>query len=291
MSGATGSGRMQKTVLAFLVAAGIGAGSLPGESGLLLARGNWEGLQRGLELGVFPSPRASEVGDSMIRVVRIDPHEFEFRLLSASASGQGQSLTAREWCRRNGMVAAINASMYQADHRTSVAFMKTRGHTNNHRLSKDKAILAFDRVKNNVPLIRIIDRQCEDFDGWKKKYRTFIQSIRMISCRGKNVWRQQPRKWSTALIGIDNKGRVLFIHVRSPYSTHDLINVLMALPLELSGAMYVEGGPAAQLYVGGSDRELEFVGSLEAGFNENDQIHLAWPVPNVIAISARTKAP
>ncbi len=227
----------------------------------------------------------------MIRVLRIEPQEFEFRLLSASAPGQGQSLTAREWCRRNGVVAAINASMYQADHRTSVAFMKTRGHTNNHRLSKDKVILAFDRVKNNVPLIRIIDRQCEDFDAWKKKYRTFIQSIRMISCRGKNVWRQQPRKWSTALIGIDNKGRVLFIHVRSPYSTHDLINVLMALPLELSGAMYVEGGPAAQLYVGGSDREHEFVGSLEAGFNEDDQIHLAWPVPNVIAISERAKAP
>lgn len=249
----------------------------------------WVKLEPGLEFGIFPSPRASEVGDSLIRVLRIDPRRFESRLLNASASGHGSPLTAKEWSRHNNLVAAINASMYQTDHLTSVALMRTKTHTNNPRLSKDKAILAFDRQSQNVPLVKIIDRQCEDLSVWSKNYGTLVQSIRMISCKNKNVWSQQPRKWSTAAIGTDSQGMVLFIHVRSPYSTHDLINILIEMPLKLLRAMYVEGGPEAQLYVRSGGKEYEFVGSYETGFNENDSNTHAWSIPNVVGIARRDK--
>ena len=179
------------------------------------------------------------------------------------------------------------SSMYQADYRSSVSLMRTKAHINNPRLSKDMTILAFDRKDAGVPLVKIIDRQCEDFQTWKNKYGTFVQSIRMISCKGKNVWTQQPKKWSTAAIGIDNKGNVLFIHARSPFSTHDFINILQALPLDISRAMYAEGGPEAQLYIRAGGHEFEFIGSFESNFNNNNDNTFAWPIPNVVGITLR----
>ena len=207
--------------------------------------------------------------------------------MNASAIPDGQTLTAKEWSRKKTLVAAINASMYQKDYRTSVSLMRTQGHVNNPRLSRDNTILAFGRKSKAIPQVKLIDRQCDDFDYWKKKYSVLVQSIRMLSCKGKNVWQQQRRRWSTAAIGTDDNGRVLFIHVRSPYSTHDLINILLELPLKLKSLMYVEGGPEAQLYIGSDKHEYEFFGSFETGFNENNKNSIAWPVPNVIGITRR----
>jgi phosphodiester glycosidase len=201
--------------------------------------------------------------------------------MNASGPGQGRPLSAREWCARGGLVAAINASMYQTDHRTSVSLMKTATHVNNPRLSKDRTVLAFDRLDASVPPVALIDLDCDDFGGLRGKYGTLVQSIRMISCRGANVWTQRPQHWSTAAIGRDAQGRVLFIHVRSPYSTHDLIDILVELPLGIERAMYVEGGPEAQLYVNSGGREREWVGGVEN--------HRAWPVPNVIGIARRAE--
>ena len=120
----------------------------------------------------------------------------------------------------------------------------------------------------------------------KGRYGSFVQSIRMISCKGRNVWRQQPNnKWSTAVIAIDRDDKVLFIHVRSTYSTHDLIDILQQLPLNISRAMYVEGGREAQLYIHSGQFEQEFVGSHGgAAFSLNNG---ARPLPNVIGITRR----
>jgi len=272
------------TLVAGLAVLAIAGGASFGRGGTEDAgsAGTWRTLEPGLEFGEFLSPRTADVGDSRVRALRIDPARFELRLLNASAPDQGQPLTARQWCRRAGLAAATNASMYQADLRTSVSLMRTREHVNNPRLTRHMAVLAFDVRDAAVPPVQIIDRECQDFARESEHYGTLVQSIRMISCHGRNVWSPQPKKWSTALVGTDHQGRVLFIHVRSPYATHDLIEILLALPLGLARAMYVEGGPEAQLYVASGDRE--FVGSYETGFNENDDQGVAWPVPNVLGI-------
>jgi len=246
--------------------------------------GGWQKLADGLELGIFDSPLLAEIGDSKIRILRIDPGRYELKLLNASVSKKGRSLTARQWCRQNGLVAAINASMFQADYKTSVSFMRTRTHVNNPRISKDMTILAFDRLGTGVPEVKIIDRQCEDFKIWKNKYGTLVQSIRMISCKGKNVWRQQAKKWSTVAIGMDKADRVLFIHVGSPYSTHDLINILQKLPLDIARAMYAEGGSQAQLYIKTGAHEYEFVGHSEIDFSNKANSLFSWPIPNAVGI-------
>ncbi len=249
----------------------------------------WQKLAPGLELGIFSAPLTSEIGDSKIRVLRIDPQRYQLRLLNASASKNGRPLSAKQWSRQKGLVAAINASMYQEDYKSSVSLMRTKAHVNNPRLSKDMTILAFDRKGADLPLVKIIDRQCEDFKIWQKKYSTLVQSIRMISCTGKNVWTQQPQKWSTAAIGIDDRNRVLFIHVGSPYSTHDVIAILKKLPLNITRAMYAEGGPQAQLYINIGEHEHEFVGNYEIELQGNMKKLLSRPVPNVVGISLKAK--
>lgn len=247
----------------------------------------WRKLDVGLDLGIFDSPQPAEIGDSKIRILRIDPAHYELKLLNASRSKKGRSLSAKQWSRQNGLVAVINASMYQADYKTSVSFMRTRTHVNNPRISKDMTILAFDRLGTDIPEVKIIDRQCEDFRIWKHKYGTLVQSIRMISCNGKNVWRQQSKKYSTVAIGIDKADRVLFIHVGSPFSTHDLINILKNLPVEIDRAMYTEGGPQAQLYIKSGDHEYEFIGHSEIDLGAKTNSLFSWPIPNAIGVSLR----
>ena len=246
-----------------------------------------EKLADGLELGIFAAPQPAEIGDSKIRILRIDPSRYELKLLNASVSKNARSLSARQWCRQNGMVAAINASMFQADYKTSVSLMRTKTHVNNLRLSKDMTILAFDRLGTGVPEVKIIDRECEDFEVLKNKYGTLVQSIRMISCKGKNVWEQQPKKQSIVAIGMDEANRVLFIHVGSPYSTHDLINILQGLPLQIAQAMYTEGGPQAQLYIKTATHEHEFTGHSEINFSNHATSLFSWPIPNAVGVALR----
>jgi len=258
-------------------AAALGAG----------AKNAWRTLEPGLELGAFVAPVAARSGDSTVRVVRVDPEKWELVLLNTSAPGEGDLHTAREWCERHGCAAAINASMYQTDYRRSVSLMRTRDHVNNSYVSKDNTVLAFDRLDGDVPPVQIIDRTCQDFPSVSKSYGTLVQSIRMISCRGNNVWEQQKRRYSTAAVAMDGAGRLLMIHCRSPYSTHDFIDILLGLPLDIVNAMYVEGGPESQLAVDAGGERHEFVGSFESGFLESDLNRRAWPIPNVVAVRAR----
>jgi hypothetical protein len=246
---------------------------------------SWIRLEPGLEFGAFVSTEKSPVGDNLIRILKIDPKQFQFRLLNAPASPGSKRLSAKKWAQQNGMVAAINASMYQADKLTSVSLMKTFGHVNNSWYSKDRALLVFDPKKESLPQTQMLDRDCQSVDQLRKLYHTLIQSIRMISCDGKNTWEQQDKKWSTAAIGMNQQGDILFIHVRSPFSTHDLIDNLLKLPIQLKRAMYVEGGSEAQMFIHSGNNEMEFVGSYSAGAAETDANALAWPIPNVVGIT------
>ena len=245
----------------------------------------WIRLEPGLEIGIFGTPQKSPIGDNLIRILKIDPKRFQFRLLNASTAPGGKRLSAKAWARQNGLVAAINASMYQADKLTSVSLMQTFGHVNNSWFSKDRALLVFDPKKPSLPSAQILDRDCQNVDHLRKLYHTQIQSIRMIDCAGKNVWQQQDKKWSTAALGMDHSGHILFIHVRSPFSTHDLIEILLKLPIHLKRAMYVEGGSEAQMFIHSGKTEMEFVGSYSTGATETDANTLAWPIPNVVGIT------
>ena len=80
----------------------------------------WREVAKGLHVATFASPRKAAMGDSKITVVRIDPGQYEFRLLCAVEHGK-EKRTAKEWCQEFGLVCAINAGMYGKDELTSAA--------------------------------------------------------------------------------------------------------------------------------------------------------------------------
>jgi hypothetical protein len=244
-------------------------------------------LEPGLELADLPMPGPGVNADSRLFALRIDPERFDLRLLNASGPEPRPAQSAREWCATDGLVAAINASMYQTDQRTSVSLMQSGEHVNNGRLSRDRAVLAFDRADTTVPRVDIIDLTCQDFAALRPRYRSLVQSIRMVSCTGENTWKPQERRSSIAAIAVDTAGRVLFLHCRTAYSTHDFIAGILALPLGIAKAMYAEGGGESQLYVRTGDFELERTGRIEGGTLIEIQDSAAWSIPNVIGIVRR----
>jgi hypothetical protein len=251
----------------------------------------WRTEAPGLEVGELTAPVRSSIGDSKVVVVRLDPARYEPKLLSAKLLGLDRNPTAKEWVERYGLVAAINASMYREDHKTSVAYMRDGDQVVNGRWTKDNAVFAALPLDPALPAVRILDRSCEDVPALSTAYRTLVQNIRMLDCAGRNTWARQERRWSTACVGTDGAGRVLFIHCRSPYATQQLIEILRGLPLDLKRLMYVEGGPEASLYAKVDGRELvSRVGSFETGFLEHDENRAFWPIPNVIGFVRRSPA-
>jgi hypothetical protein len=241
---------------------------------------SWQPLSPGLEVGRF--------GDPPITVVRVDPGRYEFHVLGAKTLGLKAAPTAPEWVERHGLAGAINASMFREDHLTSVGYMRDARGTNNKSWSKDNAVFVSQPLRPGLPPVRILDRTCDKAGALAAGYRVAVQNIRMIDCRRRNVWAQQPRKWSTACVGTDKEGRVLLIHARAPSTTHDLVDALLSLPLGLERLMYVEGGPEASLYVkAGGRAAVSEMGSFETGFWESDSNRLFWPLPNVIGFSEK----
>lgn len=244
----------------------------------------WKTLEPGLELEVFHSPQYPDSIKADITVLRINPEKFKLQLFCSSAPGNGQLLSTKQWCQKENLVAAINASMYQTDYKTSVSLMKTSKHINNPRLSKDKTILAFDPKQSALPPVKIIDRQCEDFNIWKKKYSTFVQNIRMVSCDRRNVWAQGTTAWSIAALGTDTLGQILFIFSSKPHTVHDFCNSLLKLPISISRGMYLEGAHIAQLTINTKNYKSELWGEYTGmGYSPSETP----AIPNVIGVVRR----
>ncbi|MCL2688339.1 MAG: phosphodiester glycosidase family protein [Chitinispirillia bacterium] len=245
----------------------------------------WRELDKGFTLGVFLSPLYNQNDNirndsAQIRILRIDPKRYELHLLNASHPNRGNSLTAIEWGQKERMSAVINAAMYQTDYKTSVSLMRTSQHVNNPRLSKDNTILVFEPLKKNIPQIRLVDRQCDDFQKISEDYGSMVQSIRMLSCTGKNVWQENGRRWSIAAAGIDKQQNLLFIQSTAPHSVHEFVNILNNLPIKLDRAMYMEGGSPSQLYIAAPSDTMIFIGDFSSGGRSAS----APPVPNVLGV-------
>ncbi|HEX2900282.1 MAG TPA: phosphodiester glycosidase family protein, partial [Bacteroidia bacterium] len=243
----------------------------------------WQQLDHGLELGIFQASQPSIAGDRKIRILRIDPAKWQFQLLAA-ADHEGKARTAREWASKFGMVAAVNAGMFQMDGLTNVGYMKVEGKVYNPRFNGDNTIVAFGTDSPKLPQFQIIDRECQNWRQLLDQYKNATQGIRMVDCKQQNRWSQQPRIWSMVVIGMDKSGKGLFISCRSPYSVHDFIDMLLGLDIDLHNAMYLEGGPEASFFLKTADCEIEQFGSYETGFFESDANDRAWPIPNVIGI-------
>jgi uncharacterized protein YigE (DUF2233 family) len=247
----------------------------------------WKEADEGLLVAEFESSPNSENVSFSITAVKINPRNYSFKLLCATEN-EKEKHTAKEWSEKHHLLMAVNAGMFQEDGLTSVGYMRNFKHVNNARLSKANSILAFNPVEEEIPEIQLIDRECQDFNTLRQKYHSFVQSIRMISCDQQNVWAQQDAKWSTLAVGMDTDGNILFLFSRTPHSVHDLIEILLSLPLSLKTAMYLEGGPQASLYLSTPKMTLERNGVWE-GLEDSGPFQFSLPIPNVIGVVKKSQ--
>ena len=245
----------------------------------------WEHLEKGLDYAEVDASLKCSIGNSKLSLVRIDPTYFKFRLLSAKLA-KTESLPADKWAKQEGLMLVFNAAMYQTDYLTSTGYMKSPSGVVNGFTTRDNSVVAFDPKHKSFPAFQIIDRECQNLDSAKARYRCLAQNIRMVDCRQKNVWSQQAKYWSMVAVGEDKKGRMLVLFTRTPYSVHDFINMLLKLPIGLQKAAYLEGGPEASLYLRSGKRIIAKSGSYETNFFDDGNDHF-WPLPNVIGAMRR----
>lgn len=251
---------------------------------------DWRALAPGLELREFLVP--DRVGDvsgetGSMAVLRIDPRRYEVVLGAALASGRPRSV--QEWVWHSGFTAAINAGMFRSDDRLrSTGYMRDASVVVNDSIHPNYgAFLAFGPRAPGLPPVRWVDRRTET--EWRdvlSSYDGVIQNYRLISPERENLWAPGELRHSAAAVAMDEADHLLFIHCRPRLSMHEFAQALLDLPLDLRGAMYVEGGADAAMYVEVGGVVGRYVGEYKTGFFQTSNTNF-WPAPNVLGIRPR----
>ncbi len=236
----------------------------------------WQPLQPGVELAVFGA-------HDPLYVVRIDPAQAHLR--AALASETGAPRTAGEWCRTGGLSVAINLGMFQNDARSNVGYLRNAQHINNRRWNAYRSVLALHPKDAAKPPLVWRDLDQNNATGDLGEYDLVVQNLRLIAGERRNVWAASPKRWSEAAIAVDSHGRLLFLFSRTPHTMRDFNALVLGLPLDVTRAMHVEGGPEASLSIHTATVNLDLCGSYETGFLQDDSNHEQWPLPNVLGVS------
>ena len=240
---------------------------------IVAAAPQWRAIQVGVEY--------AELGG--IHVVRIDPARAKVRAGLASETGIAPQ-TAGEWCRKSRFAVAINAGMFQTDQRSNVGYLRAGNHKNNARWNSYRSVLAVNPSDGSLPAAMWIDLEQKKPDAVVDKYDLVVQNLRLIAGNRRNVWSKGDKQWSEAALAIDSRTRLLFLFSRAPHSMRDFNALLLSLPLDITQAMHLEGGPEASLSIHAGGIDLDLAGSFETGFWPDDSNKQQWPIPNVLGV-------
>ncbi len=230
-------------------------------------------------------PRASEVGvgDRVATVVRFDLRRYRLTILTGA---DGPPRTLRAWVRDFHLAGGINAGMFLPSGRP-VGFVQLAGRVlSARRAGNHRGLIAFDPLSRDAP-IAVGGHDCGTVESMGSRYGSFLQGRELlVDCHGRPVdWRT--RRYSAAALGVDDGGRAVFVHVRTPYRMQHLARMLTGLELGLRGLVYMEGGPEASIVVDAEGQRVEAMGSWEDGFHEADDLHAQWDLPNVVGLAPR----
>lgn len=244
--------------------------------------------QGGLAFAELPLPLRDGPGPSLA-VVRLPPENFDFVLCSVGR-GKHPPLTLRQWAQREGLSAAINASMYLPDGVTSTGYLREGDYANNRRLVRRfGAFFVAGPDDAALPAATIIDRDEPDWQERLSRYRLVVQNYRLISRDGRILWKPGGPRSAIAAVGVDAEGRILFLHCREPLDAHSFAEALLRLPLRLGATMYVEGGGQAGLVLRTDGIERDYAGRSAAEFLPAGSIRAA--LPNVLGARRRQVPP
>jgi hypothetical protein len=276
---------MGTTLLRDSVRAAFAAALLLAAPAAHAAEGPWSTLGTGLELATFPLDPALSPG-AQLHVLRVDLRHWELTV-HGLPRGESVGYTAREWARREGLVAAINAGMYQEDYRTHSGYLAADGAVLSRGVNEYQSAAAFAPVDGADPPFRIFDLDVDPLATVLPRYRRVVQNLRLVKRPGENRWTPQQRRWSEAALAEDREGRALFVFCGAPLPLDRFIDALLALPLGVVAAQHLEGGSQAQLFVDAGGRPVEVVGGFEGAFPAPDPNRTARPVPVVLGVRAR----
>ena len=251
------------------------------------AQAQWMQLGPGLEFREFSFPDQVGVRERTLSVLRIDPGHAALVLGTALENG-GAPLSVLEWADELGCAAIINASMYRADSPLrSTGYLRHFDRVNNGFMHPEYgAFLVFNPYRERDARVRIVDRSQK---GWRDvlgRYGTVIQNFRLIDAGGKNLWPEGGEEHSIAAVAVTRRGDVLFLFCEEQVSLHAFNEHLLSLSLDLAGAMYVEGGSAAGLYIRTRNQEIRRLGRHRSGI-WGGSISAFSPVPNVLGVAIK----
>lgn len=252
--------------------------------------GNWNPLNKGIWHAEYKAIRTSNISDSKISVIKINPTLYNFELKIAT---QTDSIfkTLPDWCKKESYVFGINAGMYSLANRFKATGFMRNGDYINNSVFKDafNALLAFNPKSLDLPKIKIIDLVNEKYEDYKSEYQCYVQSIRMIDNEGKAVYWSEKSKLSCSmtLLAIDKKGNVLFLFTRSPYKPNEMIDFMRLSDLQIKTAMYLEGGPEASFYINLPDTAFGKFGSYVSQTYPTDKNSEFRKMPNIIGVKQK----
>jgi len=217
-------------------------------------------------------------GPRTIDIARFDVAHYRLRAFG------GDARTAPTWASEQKLDGVTNAGMFH-ESGAPVGLIVADGHDRGSDNPKMSGYLAWDPVAASDAPVIVAGRDCKDFDlaALRRRYRSIVQSYRLLGCDGKAMAWADPKHYSAAAIGVDRTGRVVMILARGAVTMAELSKELAGH--DLAGALFLEGGPEASLVVRG---KLSVLGSYETGFVENDDNREFWKLPNVIGVLARS---
>lgn len=249
----------------------------------------WTELEAGLEYGEFDRGDESK---STIVLLRFNPAFFTFRLHSISEEG-GQAQTLRQWADKHSLVAAINASMYLPDGRTSTGYMRHHEHVNSKRVvGRFGAFFVAQLYQpdgEQSPSATLLDKDIDPWETELPKYVSVVQNYRMINAQRRVLWSAGGPLYSISAVGKDGAGNILFIHCREPIEAYTFATLLLGLPIDVRTVMYVEGGAQAGLLVNTSKYARAWAGRSPVDFLITGNINA--PLPNILGVVRRSHMP
>lgn len=195
-------------------------------------------------------------------ILKFDPEYFAFAVYSASIDNT-VSKPLLAWIEEYGLKAAINASMYLPDEKTSIGYLKKGNKFNNKRRGQKLGAyfvsMPLAQYKGKIPEAAIIYADDPDLSryflkgekehtlaGALKKYNVVVQNFRIFDLEENSSDWKNKRRHAIAAVGEDKDGRILLMYASNPMTIGEFRTILQKNPLlKIKRAMYTEGGSEA----------------------------------------------
>lgn len=240
----------------------------------------------GVKWGEYRLLRESDSASLPLFVLELNPEKFEMIILSSQEYRTGP-LTAESWADEFGYEIVFNAGLFMQENYLPLGYLKSDNMVLNSHHNRHNSFLLFNPIRKNLPSAMLIDRQCENLDSILPFYKSHLQSIRMLSCRGENCWKKSAKSHSILSLGLDSTGRMMLFFVQEPIVPHEFINQVFKLKPELETMMYLEGGRHASLYAELGKLSLDMHGFSDKPMPLKSLREMPMPLPIVIGMKRR----